>query len=183
MLAGQGGGDGPAFAGRCGAIGRVKVEVVFVESLVVCVAEQREVGDAGRAVVDPVVDVVPVAVDGCAVAAGPYAALVACDERSADRWGNGASGAADVEHFAGAAHHYWDDACVACEPAKVGRAERGAGLSDRRSVGHCQQAARRLRCRVRAARVMPADAASTGIPPVSTVPVVVVLVGAARAVG
>ena len=73
--------------------------VVAVRVDVVVPAQEHEVVEAGWSAVFPVPDVVAVAPVGWPVAAGVGAAAVARFERAADRGGDRAGRAADVEHL------------------------------------------------------------------------------------
>lgn len=92
-------------------------------------AQQHQVVEAGGSAVGPVEDVVGVAGDGEAVAAGEGAVLVAQDEGEPDRGGDQAAGATDVEDLALAAEDGGDDLGVAGQAAYGGC---GQGLPEGR---------------------------------------------------
>jgi hypothetical protein len=88
-----------------------------VDGAVVVAAEQGEVVEGGVAAVGPVGEVVGVAHQGWAGAAGEGAVLVAGHEGGPQGGGDQAVGAAEVEDLAGGAVDGGDDLGVAGEPA------------------------------------------------------------------
>ena len=132
--------------GRCGsrpAVGRVhgehRVFVEFhavarpVELAVVGSAEQHHATDIGTAAIDPVVDVMYIAMFRFRVATRCPTMSVSCDDRSSLHRCGGANGAAHVQHRV-AGHHDPLDHGVAGEQGDCSRVELGAVEGDAGAV-------------------------------------------------
>src|SRR6266498_3038113 len=102
--------------------------VLVVCGVVVAGAEQDGVEQVGGAAVGPVQQMVDVAPAGGQVAAGEGAALIAEDQGAAQRGGDGALGAAEVQGLAGPAEDGGDDFGVAGESAHGGGGQVVAGV-------------------------------------------------------
>ena len=120
------GGGGIQFGSSGGGVD-VDLPGGLVDQGVVFAAEQDEVVEGCGAVVGPVGDVVGVAGDGEAGAAGEGAVLVAEDQGGPDAGGDQAAGAADVEDLALGAEDGGDDLGVAGQSAGGGGGEGVAG--------------------------------------------------------
>lgn len=109
--------------GRVGGDGSVSRSSALVRGGVVASAEEGHVVEAGVASVGPVFDVVGVAPSGWGVSSVPGAAVVPEVESSADRRGDSAHGASNVEWLAGAVGDDADDVGVAQQAPHTGCAD------------------------------------------------------------
>jgi hypothetical protein len=95
------------------AVAHVDAPVGMVDEAVVATAQRNTIVDAGGAVVGPVDNVVDVAPASGHGTAREGAAIITQDHCAANRRGDGAAGAPDVQWFAARAEHERDEFCVA----------------------------------------------------------------------
>ena len=104
-------------------------EAAFVDQAVVEGAEGQEVLDPGLSASGPVLDVVGVEV-AVAGTAGEAAAVVAAGQSTAERGGDGAGAAADVEELAAFVFDGGGEGAVAADAAERLRGNAGAVVED-----------------------------------------------------